>query len=170
MKDYYEVLGVERDATADEIKKSFRKLARETHPDANPDDPTAEERFRVFFDVEERLVVVCPGDARTVSREFIAEELSCFEVFELQGVHPATDPIFGESEDLVVRTDAEVTDVEIVMALSHLVDVEEDLFRSAGLVLFAGVDPFVSLHFMKRENLDPAREGEGVAPEVSEVK
>ena len=46
MKDYYGILEVSRDATADEIKKAFRRLARDTHPDANPDDPTAEERFR----------------------------------------------------------------------------------------------------------------------------
>ncbi len=46
MKDYYEILGVARDATQDDIKSAFRRLARETHPDANPDDPTAEARFR----------------------------------------------------------------------------------------------------------------------------
>jgi curved DNA-binding protein CbpA len=44
--DYYAILGVDRDAAEDEIKRAFRKLARETHPDANPDDPHAEERFR----------------------------------------------------------------------------------------------------------------------------
>lgn len=45
-RDYYEVLGVRRDATEDEIKRAFRRLARELHPDANPDDPEAEEKFK----------------------------------------------------------------------------------------------------------------------------
>lgn len=46
MSDLYEVLGVTREASADEIKKSYRKLARECHPDANPDDEEAEARFK----------------------------------------------------------------------------------------------------------------------------
>lgn len=44
--DYYRTLGVDRGASQDEIKKAFRRLARETHPDANPGDPAAEARFR----------------------------------------------------------------------------------------------------------------------------
>jgi molecular chaperone DnaJ len=45
-KDYYKVLGVEEKAASKDITKAYRKLARELHPDANPDDPAAEERFK----------------------------------------------------------------------------------------------------------------------------
>jgi len=45
-KDYYKILGVDRQATESEIKKAYRKIAIETHPDKNPDNPSAAERFK----------------------------------------------------------------------------------------------------------------------------
>src|SRR5215212_7755788 len=44
--DYYQVLGVGRKATDDEIRKAYRKLARKHHPDVNPGDKTAEDKFK----------------------------------------------------------------------------------------------------------------------------
>jgi molecular chaperone DnaJ len=54
-KDYYEVLGVNKDASEEEIKKAYRKLAMKHHPDRNPDNPKAEEQFKEAKEAYEML-------------------------------------------------------------------------------------------------------------------
>src|SRR5262245_21188025 len=54
-RDYYEVLGVDRDADAAEVKRAFRGLARELHPDVNGHDPEAEEKFKAAAEAYEVL-------------------------------------------------------------------------------------------------------------------
>ena len=54
-KDYYDVLGVKKDADAKQIKSAFRKLARKYHPDVNPGDPGAEARFKEINEANEVL-------------------------------------------------------------------------------------------------------------------
>lgn len=54
-RDYYEILGVDRSATSEEVKKAFRRVARETHPDANPNDPEAEAKFKLAAEAYEVL-------------------------------------------------------------------------------------------------------------------
>ena len=59
--DYYSVLGVARDADEKAIKKAYRKLARQYHPDVNPDDPAAEQKFK---EVGEAYAVLSDADRR----------------------------------------------------------------------------------------------------------
>jgi molecular chaperone DnaJ len=54
-KDYYETLGVKKSASADDIRKAFRKLARKYHPDVNPGDKAAEEKFKTLSEANEVL-------------------------------------------------------------------------------------------------------------------
>ncbi len=60
-KDFYKVLGVAKDASQEEIKRAYRKLAQQLHPDANPDNPKAEERFK---EVSEAYATLSHEDQR----------------------------------------------------------------------------------------------------------
>lgn len=66
-KDYYNILGIKKDAKADEIKKAYRRLARKYHPDVNPNDKTAEEKFK---EVQEAYDVLSDEKKRKVFDRF----------------------------------------------------------------------------------------------------
>lgn len=65
--DYYEILGVSRKASADEIRKAYRKLARKYHPDLNPGDKSSEERFK---NVQEAYDVLSDGKKRQMYDQY----------------------------------------------------------------------------------------------------
>ncbi len=66
-KDYYGVLGVSRDASDDDIKRAFRRKAKQYHPDANPDNPVAEARFK---EVSEAYEVLSDEEKRSAYNRF----------------------------------------------------------------------------------------------------
>ncbi len=94
-KDYYDVLGVPRDATAEDIKKAYRQKALKYHPDRNPGNKEAEEKFK---EAAEAYSVLCDPQKRSVYDRFGHEGLrgegySGFEGFDAS--------IFGDFEDIL---------------------------------------------------------------------
>lgn len=85
-RDYYEVLGVDRSADAEALKKAYRKLALQHHPDRNPDDPAAEEKFK---EASEAYAVLSDPDKRRA-----------YDRFGHEGVAGAGGPGFGDFGDL----------------------------------------------------------------------
>src|SRR2546427_11723386 len=66
-RDYYEVLGVNRDASEDDLKKAYRRLAMKWHPDRNPENPKAEEHFK---EAKEAYEVLCDANKRAAYDQF----------------------------------------------------------------------------------------------------
>lgn len=86
-KDYYAVLGVSSTASADEIKKQYRRLAKKYHPDANPNDPKAAERFK---EIAEAYQVV--GDSAKRKQYDDMRRMGAFGGFGAQGARPRSGP------------------------------------------------------------------------------
>ncbi len=62
-RDFYEILGVDRDASTKQIKKAYRSLAMKYHPDKNPDDPSTQEKFHDINAAYEVYNLVTSNDA-----------------------------------------------------------------------------------------------------------
>ena len=89
-RDFYAVLGVSREASPAEIKKAYRQLAKELHPDRNPDDKEAEERFK---DVSAAYAVISDAEKRKLYDEF--GEMGLREGFDPESYHAATQGAGG---------------------------------------------------------------------------
>ena len=66
-RDYYEILGVNRDASDDDLKKAYRRLAMKFHPDRNPDNPKAEEHFK---EAKEAYEILSDGHKRAAYDQY----------------------------------------------------------------------------------------------------
>ena len=89
-RDFYSVLGVPRDANAADIKKAYRQLAKELHPDRNPDDKDAEERFK---DVSAAYTVISDPEKRKLYDQF--GEMGLREGFDPAAYQAATQGAGG---------------------------------------------------------------------------
>jgi molecular chaperone DnaJ len=125
-KDPYDVLGVPRDASQDEIKSAYRRLARKHHPDVNPNDPTAEETFK---EVGEAYSILSDPDKRNRFDRYGSVEEQQDPFFGGGGISDIFEMFFGganvgnqrqrkmgrDGEDL--RADVELTLSEVITGI-----------------------------------------------------
>jgi len=89
-RDFYKILGVSRDASPEELKKAYRRLAKELHPDRNPDNEEAEERFK---EVSGAYTVLSDEEKKKLYDEF--GEVGLREGFDPEAYHAATQGVGG---------------------------------------------------------------------------
>jgi molecular chaperone DnaJ len=134
-RDYYEVLGVERGASAEDIKKAFRKRARELHPDVNP-DPSAEAQFK---EAAEAYEVLSDAESRALydryGHEGVKGRAAGSDYADFGSFQDLFDAFFGgdvfgrrsgprPGEDIAVAVD--ISFVESARGVSREVEVERD--------------------------------------------
>lgn len=119
MRDPYEVLGVPRDASQDEIRSAFRRLARAYHPDVNPNDPSAEEKFKevgdayaVLSDPEKRARYDRTGSPEEPPFDPFANLQDLFSAFFGGGIGQAHRRQGRDGEDL--RADVTISLREVI--------------------------------------------------------
>lgn len=96
-QDYYQILGIAQSSSADEIKKVYRRLALETHPDRNPGDPRAEERFKL---ISEAYAVLSDPQKRAQYDQY---KRMGFQQRTGAGAGPYSRPGFNYSQEEIFR-------------------------------------------------------------------
>jgi molecular chaperone DnaJ len=130
-RDYYEILGVPRDATADEIKRAYRRLARECHPDVNPGDAEAEGRFKQIAGAYE--VLSDPDKRARYDRFGYVGGRGGFDDFGFGGLSDLFESFFGgvergarvevEARGADLQHDVEVTLAEAATGLQRPINI-----------------------------------------------
>ncbi|TML35952.1 MAG: molecular chaperone DnaJ [Actinobacteria bacterium] len=150
-RDYYDVLGVSRDADEGEIKRSFRKLARELHPDVNQHDPEAEEKFKeaaeayeVLTDAERRSLYDRYGHEGLQSSGFSSSFQGFGSFADIFDAFFGGDPLFGGGRGGAMQGGDVAVSVEVTLqeaATGITKDVEYDAVETCPRCHGNGAEP-----------------------------